>query len=135
MNGDFLRRRSKEMRKTKREVSDDPVMLRIMKALDDCGSTAQDLVIGLSLSRNAFDNWKFGGSKSYMKYLDGIADFTGTTVEYLLRGEERDTNGLSAVEFEIIESFRKLTKKRQECVRIMVHDLEKLTVVEEKTIK
>jgi hypothetical protein len=70
-----------------------------------------------------------------MKYLDGIADFTGTTVEYLLSGEERDTNGLSAVEFEIIESFRKLTKIRQECVRIMVHDLEKLTFFEEKTIK
>ena len=121
------------MRKSVREVTPDPIMQRIMDALEKCGLSANELVTELGLGKNTFDNWKFGSSKSYLKYIDKIADITGTSLDYLIRGTEMNIDSFTAIEKEIVEKFRLLNRERQDLVYKMLSDLEKLTGVEPET--
>lgn len=123
------------MQSKKREMNEDPVMKRIIQALEGCGSTAKDMLIELGLAKSSFDNWKFGGSHSYMKYLDKIADYTGTTIDYLVRGEDSSSQVLTLQEKEIIKKYRGLNKDRKELICSMIQNLNLLTFFEEESKK
>ena len=64
----------------------DIVLERIIKELKRQEKKKIDLTNYLGLVSSAFGNWVSGRNKSYTRYIHGIADFLGVSVEYL-RGE------------------------------------------------
>ena len=56
-----------------------------------------------SACKSSFDHWKFDNSKFFMQYIDKIADFTGTSVEYLVREQEAGPGAYSQQEKDMTE--------------------------------
>lgn len=64
----------------------DLTLERIVAELKAQGLKKIDLTNHLGLVSSCFGNWMAGRNASYRRYLHGIADFLGVSVEYL-RGE------------------------------------------------
>jgi transcriptional regulator with XRE-family HTH domain len=101
--------------KTKMEYD---VFERINLLLEDQGKTQMELITVLGMNRSTYSNWKLGKSKSYLKRIEEIADFFGVTPDYLLRGIEGEPESKTkvATEDEMLRIFRKLSKRKQDCV-------------------
>ena len=56
---------NKKIRQTKRELTDDPVLLRILELLKEKGNTEKDMVEYLGLGNGAFTHWKYENQKSF----------------------------------------------------------------------
>lgn len=67
------------------------VLDRISNLLKEQGKKQKDLTDYLGVSKNIFTNWKAGASKSYLKYIDKIAEFFDVSADYLL-GKTEDQN-------------------------------------------
>ncbi len=120
------------MRESVRQVTKDPVMLRIMDALHEKGSTAKELIAYLGICKNSFDNWKYGSSKSYLIHIVGIADYLGLSIDFLLRGKEMDASVFTAEEQNLICKYRGLSKRRRDIVHDLLDDLAELTETEKQ---
>lgn len=64
----------------------DLTLERIVAELKEKGLKKTDLTTHLGMVNSAFGNWLAGRNTSYHRYLHGIADFLGVSVEYL-KGE------------------------------------------------
>ena len=64
----------------------DITLQRIIAELKAKQKKKIELTDHLGLVNSAFGNWVSGRNKSYRKYIHGIADFLGVSVEYL-KGE------------------------------------------------
>lgn len=64
----------------------DITMQRIVAELRSQKKSQLELAQHLGVTQNVVTDWKSGRIKSYTKYIHGIADFLGVSVEYL-RGE------------------------------------------------
>ncbi len=120
------------MRKTVREVTKDPVMLRIMDVLYEKGSTAQELIAYLGIGKNSFDNWKFGTSKSYLSHIAGISDYLGVSLDFLIRGKEMNADEFTVEEQNLLYGYRSLNKRRRDMVHGLLDDLAELTEMEKQ---
>ena len=109
-----------------RTITTDPIVNRIISSLQRSGKTASALIEYLGVGKNIIDTWKFTGSKSYMSYIDKIADFTGVSIDYLVRGEDMTVNTLTATELDLVKRYRNLSDKRREVVLDVLKGLEKL---------
>jgi transcriptional regulator with XRE-family HTH domain len=95
------------MRKNKNEITDDPVVLRILKILQKQKKTGKDLERELGLSNGTVSKWKYLGIKSYKNHLETIAEYLNVSVEELQNGFEEDE--LNADEKCVIAMYRKLS--------------------------
>ena len=104
------------MRNTERPVVDDPVLRRILTTMEEKGVNQQDVTKHLGLGNGAFTRWKYNNGKSYMQYLNRIAEFLGVSREYLLSGKEEivENEKLSSNEKKLLEAFRNLKKIEQD---------------------
>lgn len=66
----------------------DKVLERIVECIGPKHGAKKDLAMHLDIHPNVITNWLGGRNKSYMKYLDQIAEFYGVSVQYLKNGEE-----------------------------------------------
>lgn len=57
---------------------------RIVLLLKEQGKQQKELANYLGISTNCITDWKSGRNKSYLKYVNPISDFLGTTPDYLL---------------------------------------------------
>jgi transcriptional regulator with XRE-family HTH domain len=57
---------------------------RILKLIAEEGVNQKILCDAVGLNKTAFSDWKSGKSKSYVKYIDEIADFFKVSADYLL---------------------------------------------------
>ena len=64
----------------------DELCTRIFVEMRNQKKTQKELALFLGITHQAVANWKQGLNTSYTKYIHGIADFLGVSVEYL-RGE------------------------------------------------
>ncbi len=98
------------MRKMVRELTKDPVVLRIMDLLKLQGKTEKELVTSLGMSSTAFSTWKFENVKSYRKKITEIAKFLGVSEGYLLYGVDDYINQetMSGLEVELVKLFRSM---------------------------
>ena len=64
----------------------DLTMQRILEEMQHQNKQQTELGDYLNVTPNIITDWKSGRLKSYRKYLHGIADFLGVSVEYL-KGE------------------------------------------------
>ena len=122
------------------------ILERILQLLSEQGNNQVDLADYLCISKNNISDWKQGRSKSYKKYLYQIAEFLGTTPEYL-RGETDvkykhvnsgiivgDKNKIGSInqgqiltdnEQELLKGFRELSITDQARVLVYVAELKK----------
>ena len=64
----------------------DPIIGRVVAELRAQKKSQLELAQHLGVTQNVITDWKSGRIKSYTKYIHGIADFLGVSVEYL-KGE------------------------------------------------
>lgn len=64
----------------------DIILERTIALLVESGKSQKELAEYLDISKNVFTDWKSGRLKSYKRYVHGIADYFGVSVEYL-KGE------------------------------------------------
>lgn len=104
------------MRTPKREVVDDKVIARMLEIMQEKRISQQELVEYLGLANGIFTNWKYKGSKSYMTYIDKIADCLGVSKTYLINGEDEQINrdSITRFEVEIIKMLRELDDRKRE---------------------
>ena len=104
------------MRNTTRTVVDEPVLNRILETMKEKGVSQQDVAQYLGLGNGAFTKWKYDNGKSYMKHLNGIADYLGVSRTYLLKGvnEVENDEKLSQKEQKLVEVLRELKKAEQD---------------------
>ena len=95
-----------------------PVFERIEHLLHEQNKTQQSLLAQLRMKRSTYSSWKSGKSESYMKRIDGIAEFFDVSPNYLLRGIEdiSEPGTQTPIEDELLRLFRKLCLRKQECL-------------------
>lgn len=89
---------------------------RIFSLLDKTDMEQQVFAAEVGVSDDTASNWRRRKSASYAKYLPQIAEVLGTTVEYLLTGEQNNspaTETRSEAEKEALELFSRLTPEEQ----------------------
>lgn len=64
----------------------DAIVERIIAELKEQKKSQLELARFIGVTQNVVTDWKSGRIKSYTRYIHGIADFLGVSVEYL-RGE------------------------------------------------
>ena len=103
------------MREPVNKLTDDPVVLRIMDQLQLQNLTEKSLLEFLGASNSLFNAWKYRNVKSYVKYIDRIAEYLDVEKEYLLEGTDsyvnRDT--LTATEIKMVGLFRDMGNRQQ----------------------
>ena len=106
----------------KRELTDDPVLHRIIGALDDSGLTEKKLIEELGMSHGTFTSWKYGRVKSYQAHINEIAEILNVSPNYLLRGvdEEIEVETLSESEVRLIKGYRAADRDGQRHILEMV---------------
>ena len=83
------------MATTDRKMTDNPVVLRIVRLIKEQGKTEKELTDFLGVSHSTMSKWKYDGSNVYLKYIDHICEFLDTTPNYLFWGsadEEKKTD-------------------------------------------
>ncbi|MDY4029511.1 MAG: hypothetical protein SOY46_09690 [Butyrivibrio crossotus] len=106
------------MRKATRELTKDPIVLRILEQLKLQGKTEREVEQGIGLASGAFTRWKYMESKSYMTHIGKIAEYLNLTTEYLLDTENSmvKTDTMSDIEIRLIKMFRKMSSGKQNCL-------------------
>lgn len=64
---------------------------RITNKMQEKNITQRELTKKLNMTETNFGQWKRGKNESYKKYLPEIARILGVTVDYLLTGENEQT--------------------------------------------
>ena len=105
------------MRTAINELTEDPVVLRIMEELKLQKKTEKSLLTALGLPNSMFSSWKYKNGKSYIKHIDRIAEFLGVSKYYLLEGTDEyiNMNTLTATEIKVLRMFRQMGSEQQKC--------------------
>jgi transcriptional regulator with XRE-family HTH domain len=64
------------------------IMERVLELLKENGKEQKDLSDYLGITQQRFSDWKAERVRSYLKYIDKIADFFGVSSDYLLGNTE-----------------------------------------------
>ncbi len=111
------------MRVTTHTLTEDPVMLKILDELKRQKKTGKELEQAIGLGNGAVSRWKYIDKKSYVNYIDRIADFLGVTPEYLqsIPEKEVELENLTEVEKNLILSYRKMEPDERRCMLEVVN--------------
>ena len=104
------------MRPAINELTNDPIVLKIMELLKVQGKTEKGLTDHIGLANTTFTKWKYKGVKSYRKHLEKIADYLEVTPEYLTEGVDDIINisTMTASELRLIQLYRKMGNDAKE---------------------
>ena len=117
----------------------DIIISRIVDELNQNNKSQKDLADFIGVTQNVITDWKSGRIKSYTKYIHGIAEFLGVSVEYL-RGETDKKEKSSATKCEGLSEampintirivgrdgtfeYRRLTDEQIDVVRRMIDQM------------
>lgn len=92
---------------------------KILLLIKQRGLKQKNLADELGLKDTVVSDWKKGKSKSYLKYIYQIADFLGTTPEYLLGKTDNGiipNPSLSSSQLELLNKFDQLSTDQQKDV-------------------
>ena len=104
------------MRPAINELTNDPVVLKIMELLKIQGKTEKDLTDHVGLANTTFTKWKYKGVKSYRKHLDKIAEYLEVTPDYLTEGVDDIINlsTMTTSELRLIQLYRRMGNDAKE---------------------
>lgn len=107
------------MATTTREMTDNPVVQRIVDLIADRGVRDKDLTDHLGLPPGSMAKWKYDGSQVYLKYIVEICEFLETSPNYLFLGTSGgdDVGDLDPVEVDVIRMYRSIDNGRKQCIR------------------
>ena len=118
------------MRHAKHQMTNDPVVLRIVELLKEKGIPERDFVKAIGLSNGAFTKWKYHESKGYMLHINKMAELLQVTPNYLLRDEGKvEIQNLSEKETELLSMYRAMTDKMKENIIETSRNFVELTVL------
>ena len=94
----------------------DPVVQRILTRLDENGQTQKELVEYLGLGNGIFTRWKYDDVRTYMMYIDEIAEFLNISSIYLMYGDDYSSpdSFFSNDEKKLIELYRKMNQEQKD---------------------
>ncbi len=103
------------MRKTERELTNNPVVLKILEELAVQRKTEREMEAALGLANGTFTRWKYMNGKTYMNHISRIAEYLNVTQDYLLTGktEQIGKDTLSPAEIRLVMMYRKLDATRK----------------------
>lgn len=107
-------------------VNDENVVLsNIFNLMKMKGVRQTDLANYLGLSQNAITQWKTHKTRSYMRYLDQLAEYFDVSKDDLLHADKDSgfMTYLSNDELIIIHDFRKLSPNSKKAVSELIHSL------------
>ena len=100
------------------------VLQRIQKEMLKQRITQSELMAYLGIDATVFNMWKKGKSKSFLKYIEMIADYLGVTVDSLTRPLTSESLGeLTEEEKKIINIIRSLSIDQRRIVCKMIDGL------------
>ena len=120
------------MRKTNKSVVDDTIVRRMLLVMESKNIRQQELVEYLGLANGIFTHWKYDGSKTYMRYLDKIADFLGVSKNYLVEGRDQSINEdtITTFEVEVLQMLRDMDDSKRELsyqtIKMLWNDTKKI---------
>ena len=100
-----------------RQMTDDPIVKRIIILLRERRKNERELTDFLGLSAGSISKWKYYGSSVYLKYIDEICEFLDTTPNYLFWGEVDEEKRLTREEEELVRMYRRFDVDRKKCIR------------------
>ena len=94
-------------RKPSHELTQDPVLNRILDLLKEKGRTEKDMTRHLGLSSTSFTGWKYRESKTFLKYVGPMSEYLNVSMNYLLYGKDESINEdtLSVSELELLKYY------------------------------
>ena len=99
----------------------DETLRRIVELIGPKRGAAKDLAEYLGFNPNVITNWKNGRNKSYLRYLPEIAEFYGTTVEYL-EGKTNEKSSAPENSEQSIEAILEEARKKLEAADSLMFD-------------
>ncbi len=101
------------MGKTVQIANENEILNNIFDLIKIKGVRQTDLASYLGVSKNTITRWKTHNIKSYMKYIDKMAEYFDVTQEQLLHPDKAMVHDtfLSPDEFNIIQNYRKIKKE------------------------
>ena len=91
----------------------DVTLQRILDEIDQQKKQQTELGEYLGVTPNIITDWKSGRLKSYKKYLHGIADFLGVSVEYLRGETDQKKKPLVNADEELTEYLEELKNRNE----------------------
>ena len=89
---------------------------RIKETMKKLGIKDNEIENHLGIPKGTFSNWKRGKSRSYYEHIDKIADRLGVSIDYLIRGSEKEPDLLTSQESGLLEGFRRLSDEAKDVV-------------------
>ena len=110
------------MKNTTLAPGNDPVVYRIEQTLKFQRKTKKELLEHLGLRETNFTNWKYRNGKSYMKYIERIAEYLGVTINYLVYGTEESeySVNVSEDEMKLLEKYRMLDLEKKNVISTLL---------------
>ena len=107
---------------SKRELTDDPVVHRMIEALSESGMPEKSLIEKLGMAHGTFTSWKYGRVKSYQVHINEMAEILNVSPNFLLRGtdDEVGVETLSEAEIRLIKGYRNADREGQRHILEMV---------------
>ena len=84
------------------------------------GVRQKDLMENIGVASQVFASWKYDNGKSYMNYIDIIADYLNVTPEYLIHGKRTDDVVYTVEDRELIKNFHRLSQAQKNYVSQLV---------------
>jgi len=119
-----------------REVKNkDPIFERIEAVIKQTGLSQAGLCEYVGIKSNVYTKWKYEGGRSYLRYIDKIAEYLHVSSEYLLNptGQAEPGNTADGREKLFMELFRSLDFEKQNYVFETLRNLNKLQQFENRT--
>ena len=112
----------------------DPVFERIEAVIKQTGLSQAGLCIYVGIKSNVYTEWKYEGGRSYLRYIDKIAEYLHVSSEYLLNptGQAKPGGIADGREKLFIELFRDLDFEKQNHVFEILRNMNKLQQFEKE---
>lgn len=101
----------------KLEEIDNRILVRILKQMEAKGIRQRDMALHLGITNSSLTQWKSGRTRSYMNYIDEIANYLGVEKEYLLHGNDNGYESVTSFtqkELSLIFGIRTLPREQTE---------------------
>ncbi len=101
------------------------VLTNIFNLMKTKGIRQKDLADHLGISQNAVTQWKLHRTRSYMNYIDKIAEYFNVTTDELLYANKKEIfeSYLSQDEQQIVRDYRLLTSNSKTAFKEFLHAL------------
>lgn len=113
------------MRRTNHEMTDDPIVIRILELLRKQKKTGKDLEMAIGLANGAVSKWKYLGLKSYRNHLREISEYLNVPIELLESADSEQKESES--EKRIIEMYRSIGSDEKKYIEQTLRYLVQIT--------